>query len=310
MLRLGLVSKFAHRPIQFRSTTATHLLTMDRRAGLKKLSRLILENAAALRQALAFCAANGIGAFRIGSGVLPLKTHPDVGYEVQDLPAAAQIVERFKACGDYAKEHDLRVSFHPGQFTLLSSSDANVTANSLSDLEYHAQVAQWVGADVINIHGGGAYGNKKESLARVASNLSYLSTAVRSRLTLENDGRVYTPDDLLPLCQREGIPFVYDVHHHRVLRDGRTVADVTRAAVATWKREPLFHISSPRNGWIGAHPQRHHEYSNPHEFPVSWKQLAGECNLTVEVEAKAKELAVLALLHTLKGQGVSVFSPS
>lgn len=310
MLRLGLVSKFAHRPIQFRSTTATHLLTLDRRAGLKKLSGLILENATALQQALAFCAANGIGAFRIGSGVLPLMTHPDVGYEVENLPEAEQIVERFKACGAYAKEHDLRVSFHPGQFTLLSSSDADVVGNALADLEYHALIAEWVGADLINIHGGGAYGNKKVALARVASNLSYLSTAVRSRLTLENDGRVYTPDDLLPLCYREGIPFVYDVHHHRVLADGRTVDDVTRAAVATWKREPLFHISSPRNGWNGAHPQRHHDYINPQDFPDTWKQLAGERDLTVEVEAKAKELAVLALLHTLKGQGVSVFSPS
>jgi len=90
-----------------------------------------------------------------------------------------------------------------------------VTRRSIADLNYHAQVSEWIGADVINIHGGGAYGNKKKALDQVARNLKRLSKAVRNRLTFENDDKTYTPSDLLPLCKREGIPFVYDVHHHR-----------------------------------------------------------------------------------------------
>jgi UV DNA damage endonuclease len=277
---------------------------MERQSALEKVSGLVLENVAALQQALAFCANNGIGAFRISSDILPIKTHPQAGYEVEELPHATEIVQKFRACGAFAREHDLRLSMHPGQFTLLSSADEGVTRRSLADIEYHAEVAQWVSADVINIHGGGAYGDKAKALGRVAAHLELLSEGARSRLTLENDDTVYTPSDLLPLCWKEGVPFVYDVHHHRVLVDGQTVAEVTEAALETWNREPHFHISTPREGWDGPKPYRHHDYVNPNEFPERWKRLAQERDLTVDVEAKAKELAVLALLHTMRREGV------
>ena len=299
MLRLGLVCKFEQAPIRFRTTTATSLLRMEREAALEKLARLVEENALALQQALVYCQANGIGSFRINSNILPVKTHPEAGYAVADLPHADRLVALFRDCGTYAAEHNLRLVFHPGQFTLLSSPDAGVTARSVADIEYHAEVAEWVGADVINIHGGGAYGSKEEALSRVRANLALLSPPARSRLTFENDDTVYMPADLLPLCREEGVPFVYDVHHHRVLADGLDEAQVTAQALATWNREPLFHISSPKGGWNEGNPAHHHDYINPVDFPASWKRLAAERDLTVEVEAKAKESAVLALLHAL-----------
>jgi UV DNA damage endonuclease len=70
----------------------------------------------------------------------------------------------------------------------------------------------------------------------------------------------------------------------------------TARAVATWNREPVFHISSPLEGWRGPRPERHHDYINPRDFPGLWKGL----ELTVEVEAKAKELAVMRLLNWLR----------
>jgi UV DNA damage endonuclease len=156
-------------------------------------------------------------------------------------------------------------------------------------------VAEWVGADVINIHGGGAYGHKAAALARFARNLDRLSNSVRSRLTIENDDKVYTPKNLLPLCQATGLPLVYDIHHHRCLSDGLTIEQITDAAIATWDREPLFHVSSPIEGWSGPKPERHHDYVDPSDFPDCWRPLT----LTVEVEAKAKELAVLRLRDEL-----------
>ncbi len=66
----------------------------------------------------------------------------------------------------------------------------------MQKLEYQAEVAEWVGADVINIHGGGAYGDKKKALADFARNLKLLSRRARSRLTVENDDKTYTPSDL------------------------------------------------------------------------------------------------------------------
>lgn len=296
MLRLGLCCLFYREPIRFHNTTVTAMLRLKRPTALKKISGLCLANAESLYKALTYCAAHGIRAFRINSQILPVKTHHQAGYEIESLPESKEIVRRFKACGRLAKEKDIRLSFHPDQFVVLSSADRGVTGRSVRELEYQAQVSEWVGADVINIHAGGAYGDKPAALSRVRKNIKSLSKRVRSRLTLENDDRTYGPADLLPLCQNLGVPFVYDIHHHRCLPDGMTEKQATRLALKTWNREPLFHISSPREGWHSQNPAFHHDYVNVKDFPRFWRGL----DITVEVEAKAKELAVLKLKKDLK----------
>ena len=116
-----------------------------------------------------------------------------------------------------------------------------------------------------------------------------------ARLTLENDDRSYTVADLLPVCRHLALPLVYDVHHHRCLPDGLDPETATRAVLATWNREPLFHLSSPASGWQGGNPRPHHDFIDPADWPAVWQDL----DITVEVEAKAKELAVLRLMRDL-----------
>jgi UV DNA damage endonuclease len=272
---------------------------LPRREALARLSRLCLKNAEALLSALQFCAAHGIGCFRINSQILPIKTHPACGYEVADLPEGDEITRRFQECGRYPRAHDLRICFHPDQFVVLNSPRPEVVALSVQELEYQAVVAQWVGADVVNIHGGGAFGDKPAALAVFCRNLARLSDQVRSRLTIENDDRTFTPADLLPVCKAEGLPLVYDVHHHRCNPDGMAIEEATRAAVATWNREPLFHISSPIAGWNGPKPRSHHDFIDVGDLPACWRRQ----EITVEIEAKAKEVAVLKLKRELEQQG-------
>jgi UV DNA damage endonuclease len=252
-----------------------------------------------LLAALQFCAEHDIGAFRIQSQILPVKTHPKVGYRIEELPEANDIVMRFQRCGAFAKEKNIRTGFHPDQFVVLNSSDRGVVGRAVADLEYQAEVAEWTNADTINIHGGGAYGDKPLALKTLRRNLDRLSSRARSRLTLENDDKTFTPADLLPVCRAEGLPLVYDTHHHRCYPDGLTVEEATVAAAETWgHREPLFHISSPLEGWHGPRPSRHHDYIDPQDFPAGWLKLS----LTVEVEAKAKELAVRKLRAALSAE--------
>lgn len=304
-IRLGLCCQFRREPIRFRTTTAAALRRWPRHEQLARLSDLCRWNAEALGQALQFCVRHGIGAFRILSQILPLKTHPQLGYRVEELPHAVTIVEQFRQCGAYARKHGLRLTFHPDQFVLLNSPSPTIHAHAMAELEYHAQVAEWVGADVITLHGGGAYGDKSAALQRLLRRMEKLPSGVLQRLALENDDRVFTPSDLLPVCREAQIPFVYDVHHHRCLPDGLKVEKVTELMLQTWHREPLCHISSPLNGWEGPHPERHHAYIDPADFPKAWLPL----RLTVEVEAKAKELAVLRLLDWLRCR-VPVRSPN
>ena len=295
MIRWGLCCSFREEPIKFCNATATALLRISRPQAISKLNRLCLENSAALQAALEFCANEGIGCFRVNSQILPLKTHPDCGYHLAELPDSTEIIRRFRDCGAFAAQRGLRLTFHPDQFVVLNSPRLDVVEASLRELEYQAEVAEWIGADVINIHGGGAYGDKKFALATLERNLDRLSHRARQRLTIENDDKIYSPADLLPLCCRTGVPLVYDVHHHRCLADELNIEEATARASETWDREPLMHISSPLEGWDGPRPERHHDYVNVSDFPACWRTL----NVTVEVEAKAKELAVTRLRNEL-----------
>jgi UV DNA damage endonuclease len=296
MIRWGLCCIFREEPIRFRRATAKYLNKLSPDERMQHLSDICMHNAASLLKALQFCRHNGINAFRINSQILPLKTHPQIGYAMKALPRSTRIVDALKKCGAYCRQHDLRTSFHPDQFIVLSSPGSDVTRRSIADLKYQAQVAEWVNADVINIHAGGAYGNKGETLQRLARRIRNLPQNIRRRLTLENDDRLYTPHDLLPVCETLEIPFVYDVHHHRCLPDDRTVADTTQRALKTWNREPLFHISSPLRSRGDGNPRNHHDYIHPMDFPKCWLNL----DITVEVEAKAKELAVLKLMRDME----------
>lgn len=298
-LRLGLCCQFLEQPIKFRVTTATAMQRLPRREQLVRFAELCAANADSLLTALMYCAAHRIGSFRILSPIMPVKTHSTVGYRVEELPGAAGIVAQFRRCGEFARAHGIRTGFHPDQFVVLNSPDENIVARSVADIESQSEIAEWTNADTVNIHGGGGYGDKLAALERFKRNLEKLSPRARTRLTVENDDKTFTPADLLPLCRREGVPLVYDAHHHRCLPDALTVEQATAAARATWKhREPLFHLSSPIEGWSGRQPERHHDYIDPRDFPSAWRGWP----VTVEVEAKAKELAVAKLQRDLAGE--------
>jgi UV DNA damage endonuclease len=298
MIRFGLCCLFRDEPIKFHTTTAMALGRIKRLEALVKLSGLVMANADALLASLQFCVRNGIGCFRINSQILPRRTHPICGYEVEHLPEGDEIIRRFEGCGKFVRKHNLRTCFHPDQFVVLNSQRPEVVEASIRELEYQAEVAEWVGADVVNIHGGGGFGDKQKALTDLARNIDRLSSRARSRLTVENDDKVFTPADLLPFCLATGIPLVYDVHHHRCNQDGLSEEEVTEQAVVTWNREPMFHISSPIEGWDGPRQERHHDFIDVKDFPKCWHGLG----LTVEVEAKAKEVAVLKLKNELDWQ--------
>lgn len=296
MLRFGLCCIFREQPIKFRTTTVTAISKMNRNDAEIKLSALCSTNADSLMEAINFCIGNKIGCFRVTSRILPIKTHDIHGYNLIDLPNGEAILEKFRDCGKFAAKNNIRLCFHPDQFVVLNSQKPEVVENSLKEFEYQAEVAEWIGADVVNIHAGGVFGSKSTALAEFAKNINRLSDRARTRLTVENDDKNYHVSDLLPICRSEGIGLVYDGHHHRCNQDELSIEEATTEAISTWNREPLFHISSPIGGWEGKNPQQHHDFIDVCDFPDCWKDL----DLTVEVEAKAKEVAILQLMESLE----------
>jgi UV DNA damage endonuclease len=258
-----------------------------------------LHNVESLYRSLKYVSANDIGAFRLLSPLLPRYTHPEVAYTLHDLPGGESIKNEFGRIRKLRKKHDIRLSFHPDQFNVLSSPRPEVISNTFRELEYQGLLADLVDAEVINLHAGGVYGKKEETLKRLQENIARLPGPVLSRISLENDDVSFTPADLLPICQNLKIPMVYDVHHHRCNPDELTIEEATLRALRTWQdlgREPYFHISSPKNGWLKGSPKPHADYIDPADFPSCWK----DYNITVDIEAKAKELAVLKLMKDLE----------
>ena len=242
-----------------------------------------------------FCFENKIGSFRVTSSFLPLYTHPILGYAISDLPSKDEILAKFLQNKRFAEQNNLRLTLHPDQFVVLNSNREEVVQSSIKELLYHDILADCLGADVINIHLGGVYGDKKESIKRFKKEYLYLPLSLKEKLVIENDDKSYTPEDLLPVCESLGVPLLYDVHHHRCNPDSSSVEEASLRAYHTWNREPVVHISSPKDEYGQKGQMSHAEYIRSSDFPELWKSLVP---LTVEVEAKAKELAVFDLMES------------
>jgi UV DNA damage endonuclease len=298
-IRFGLCCQFLDAPIRFRTATHRYVWSLTPARRRTYLREIAADNAAALAAAITACRSLGIGAFRINSQILPLGTHPRSGYTLERLDPSGAIAEAYRHAGALAREQDVRLSFHPDQFVVLNSERPEVVDSAVEELDFQAAIAELVGADIIVFHGGSAAGGIGPALERLARGLDRLSPRARSRAALENDDRLFTPTALLPLCRTSGIPLVYDVHHHRCHPDGATVEEATEAAASTWgDREPWTHISSPRAGWKSANPRPHADCIDPADVPRSW--LARR--MTMDIEAKEKERAVVRLMAALKGR--------
>jgi UV DNA damage endonuclease len=298
-VRWGLCCQFVDAPIKFRTATHRYCVSLSGRDRADYLSAIVAANAASLTNAIATCAELGIGAFRVTSQLLPLATHPVSGYSLLDLPEGTAIAQAFGQARELARTCDIRLSLHPDQFVVLNSERADVVASSVREMEHQAAVAGLIGAEALTLHAGSGAGGIAASLDRLEKGIDRLSSSARGLLALENDDRSFSPAELLPLCEKTGIPFIYDVHHHRCLPDRFSVAETSERAAATWgAREPWMHISSPRDGWGSANRRPHAEFINPADVPPEWM---GK-RVTIDVEAKMKERAVIAIRATMQEQ--------
>jgi len=299
MLRFGLCCIFRNEPIRFRQTTAKALFSLSEKERFVKLSAICLENTRSLINALETIHRFGIRAFRVSSQFFPRYTHPEVGYTLDVLPDFEGISSNLERVKQLHDKLNIRLSFHPDQFVLLSSPSSEVTRKSIVELDYQATLAEMIGADVINIHGGGVYGDKQSAFKRLCENFQQLPERVKSRLTLENDDSSYTVEDLLPICSDLKIPMVFDAHHHRCNPDRLSIAEATYACIESWRvtkrGEPYFHISSPKNGWDSLNWKPHADQIDVDDFPDIWLGL----DATVDVEAKDKEKAIIQLMKQL-----------
>ena len=187
---------------------------MQRNATPEKLTEVTAHNLAALEKMIDYNRKNNIKLFRISSDLIPFGSSP-----VNSLPWWEIHAEAFHRIGAKIQQSGIRVSFHPGQYTVLNSPDEDVVARAILDLEYHTKMLECLGVNnehKIVLHVGGIYGDKAVALERFTTNFKRLPEAVQNRLIIENDDRLYNIEDVLGLAFRLQIPAVYDNLHHAI----------------------------------------------------------------------------------------------
>jgi UV DNA damage endonuclease len=212
--------------------------------GISYASELAVQNVDGLVKILKWNVAHGITVFRMTSELFPWSSE----YRLKDLPDFYRISSLLRQAGKLP----IRISAHPGPFNKLASS-GTVLQNTIRDLETHSEIFDLMGLPAshwnkINIHVGGAYGDKQAALERFAENFQLLSPGLRSRLTVENDDKpgLFTVNDLYRLHQMTAIPIVFDYFHHRLNPGTQTEEEAFLMAYGTWPVKPIFHYSSSR----------------------------------------------------------------
>jgi len=262
--------------------------------GIDYASELTLANAMDLDKIIDWNILNGYNFFRITSGLAPWKSE----YEWDDLKDIEQIRMYLHSAGVKAKTHNLRITSHPGPFNVLTSPHPHVVDNCVDELTDHGKVFDMMGLsrtpyNKINIHIGGAYGDKPTSMERFCKNFERLPQSAQNRLTVENDDKasMYSVKDLYHgVYKRIGIPIVFDYHHHRFCNGGLSEKEALEMAISTWPDGivPAVHYSESRSKEQldeSIRPQAHSDYV--YDYIDNYGH-----NIDIMIEAKHKELAV------------------
>ncbi|WP_409272542.1 UV DNA damage repair endonuclease UvsE [Neobacillus sp. SCS-31] len=261
----------------------------------EKLLAITAENLWNTKRILYYNIAHGIDVYRFSSSIVPLATHPEAHWDY-----ASPFRDDWLDIGELVKKHQLRISFHPNQYTLFTSPRNEVTANAVEDMEYHYGMLECMGLQewgTINIHIGGAYGDKISAISRFHENLRTLPSPIKAAMTFENDDKTYTTEETLAVCLKERIPLAFDYHHHMANPSGRPLEELLPEVFSTWshmEHVPKIHVSSPKS----ENAFRSHADHVDLEFIMPLLKLLREIGHDVDfmIEAKTKDQALLKLV--------------
>ena len=299
---------FSNRPKSQRITTNR---TMIKRTffekGIGYASELALQNVRDLHKILEWNLENDIYFYRLSSDMIPWASE----YEMEELPDYNLILAAAMKAGNFAREHGMRLTSHPGPFNKLASPKERVFQLTYKDLKVHGDLFDMIGLPrtpyaKLNIHVGAAYGDKPMALDNFCRNFERLPENVRSRLTVENDDKtsLYSTLELYEgVYKRIGIPIVFDYHHHMLHPGGQTEQEALELALSTWGDiKPVVHYAESRSV----------EQNNPKIKPQAHSDMIRNPfddygnEFDVMIEAKHKELALLEYRDIMNKQRMAV----
>jgi UV DNA damage endonuclease len=192
---------------------------------------------------------------RLSSDLLPVYTHMDWSYFWRRSDVIAYAERAFGQVGQLARDLGVRLSFHPGQFTVLASANPGIVERSIEEFEYHNDMIRWMGYGKTfqdfkcNVHISGKQGPEgiKQALKR-------LSPEARNTITIENDEMTWGIDASLELAN--DCALVLDVHHH-FIKTGEYIDvndDRFSRVIDSWRGvRPVIHYSVSREDLLTEH---------------------------------------------------------
>jgi UV damage endonuclease UvdE len=257
---------------------------------------------------------------RLTSDILPVYTHRDYSYFWRQSDVVNYCEREFAKVGEIARRDNVRLSFHPGQFTVLASENQNIVENSIEEFEYHVDMIRMMGFGKTfqdfkcNIHVSGKRGpdGMRETYKR-------LSPEARNTITVENEENAWGLNDCLSLS--DIIPTVLDIHHH-FIREGEYISASDpriQRVIDSWQGvRPTFHYSQSREDYLVGHDvdsapvhstllnEGYKKQKLRAHSDFMWNNACNEWALThlewgdCMVEAKAKNLASFKLFEFSK----------
>ncbi len=302
LVRLGYVAM----SMQLQNASPSQTMTykqfsqiQDREAALRKLERIAVSNIENCLRLLKHNQMHDIHFFRLSSKLIPLANHP----ELEDWNFLPPLKKVLKELGEYANSHKMRIGFHPDHFVVLNGTDVDILKNSLVTLKMHEALLKLMNIPRQHrcvLHVGGAYEDKEKALEQFIHNWSLTPTSLQEMLILENDDTVFTVSETLYLCEKLGIPLVFDYHHHLANHTSDWKTEWPRI-VQSWEHSPLplkMHISSPRSE---KDFNAHSDYIDPNMFLEFLQHAKGSVDqIDCMIEAKQKDEALFKLVEDLQ----------
>lgn len=276
---------------------------LGKNATEENLLALISHNLQALENIIDYNTLMGIRLIRISSDLIPFGSSP-----LNQLPWWEVYAAQFSALGKKARAAGMRLSMHPGQYTVLNSPEAAVVARAIADLQYHGRVLDSLGLSCehkIILHIGGAYRDKQEASKRFIAHYQHLPATVQRRLVLENDDRTYNISDVLEIGAKLNTPVVFDNLHHQIngCAPEKTAPYWISECAKSWQAQDgkqKVHYSQQAPG------KRRGSHSSSiriNEFIAYYNRLP-ITDLDIMLETKDKNLSAIKCLHcTLPHQG-------
>ena len=245
------------RPLNTRSTTVAWLNRQTKEIAEERLWDIMVHNIKSYYNLIEYVGGldNELRMVRLGSDVLPVYTEPTWSYFWRKDDVRKYCEKHFRPVGELARKLDVRLSMHPGQFTVLASDNPDIVERSIEEFEYHVDVARWMGYGAkfqdfkINVHISGRKGP-----AGIQAVIPRLSKEARNTITIENDENSWGIEASLEL--QKHLALVLDIHHHWV-KTGEYILptdDRFLSIVDSWRGvRPVIHYSVSREDYLDVH---------------------------------------------------------